>query len=328
MAKYTVELKDIVRSGYKLFDFQYPFYDESKREEFQQLFIDYFYFREIGTETVGRFQHYLKSKFLVSLPYYNELLETSIYEYDLKNNYILTETFTKTNSNNKTATGEAAQNGTTTDKQTGSGSLNRQNDVTATTDKTNALDSTTDHTEKSNTKKDDKYKDTFIVNNKVTVEEDNRKVESDTPNGLLNIRSIESETYASRANFDSNTTKNFIVSDEQMSKTNSNDEESTGTTKDTVKASTTDRGTDTNKEKGSEETTSTNNSNGSFSNNANTLQNENESGTENYTLKREGDIGVDTTPDKLKKHIELQKILTTVYQQFFDHCEDLFMQIY
>ena len=38
MAKYTVELNDIIKSGYKLFDFDYTFYDETKKPEFEDPF--------------------------------------------------------------------------------------------------------------------------------------------------------------------------------------------------------------------------------------------------------------------------------------------------
>jgi hypothetical protein len=85
---------------------------------------------------------------------------------------------------------------------------------------------------------------------------------------------------------------------------------------------------DTTNEDTSEVISNTTTSSGSNSATTNTSQNESGSGTETYTLERVGDIGVDTTPDKLKKHIDIQKILTTVYTQFFDECEDLFMQIY
>jgi hypothetical protein len=42
MAKYTVELRDIVKSGLKVFDFDYTFYDEAKKPDFEQKFINHF----------------------------------------------------------------------------------------------------------------------------------------------------------------------------------------------------------------------------------------------------------------------------------------------
>jgi hypothetical protein len=296
MAKYSVELGDIVKSGLKVFNFDYEFYDPNKKPEFEQLFIDHFLFREIGTETVGRFQHYLKVKCHEVLPYYNLLFKTALYEYDVKNNYNLTETFTKTNTNTKEVTGNATQNG----------SLNRDAEVSATGNKTNTLDSTTSHTENIDFTK----ADTLTENGTVAV--DNKKVGSDTPNALLSMADIKTNVYASKAEIEDGTTTTTAEKVDNATET------TTRTTVDNIDATSHDTTTDTSTEDTTETTTNT----------ANTTQNETGNGSETYTLERVGDIGVDTTPDKLKKHIELQKVLTTVYSQFFDECEDLFMQIY
>ena len=49
--------KERIEVGRKqLFDFDYPFYDETKRAEFETKFINHFYLREIGSETMGSFK--------------------------------------------------------------------------------------------------------------------------------------------------------------------------------------------------------------------------------------------------------------------------------
>ena len=71
MAKYTIELYKIEELyGTKIFDFEYELYDNSLKEEFEKYFLDYFYFYEIGFETVGRFKKMLQNK-----------LNTLAYEY-------------------------------------------------------------------------------------------------------------------------------------------------------------------------------------------------------------------------------------------------------
>lgn len=284
MAKYSVELNDIIESGFKLFNFDYTFYDEDKKPELESRFVDYFRFREIGTETVGRFQHYLKVKFVETLPYYNMLLETSLYEYDLKNNYNLTETFSKTN--NKNITGNASQYGLTSEDLTNTGTENIE--------RNSNLESNTDRTDNNVTDK------TSLNKGK------NKDVESDTPTALLSMTDIENNVYATRAKI-GNT-------------------EADGTEKQITTGTTNDKTTGTSSEETQASRENTTLSKGNFSNDTDTETNE--AGTETYTLERVGDIGVDTTPDKLKKHIEVQKILTTIYKQFFNECEDLFMQIY
>ena len=63
MAKYTIELYKIEEIyGSKVFDFDYELYDNSLKEEFEKYFIEYFYFHEIGFETIGRFKKSLQNK--------------------------------------------------------------------------------------------------------------------------------------------------------------------------------------------------------------------------------------------------------------------------
>lgn len=94
MSNYTIELRKVLDLGYNIFDFNYPFYDESKRLEFEQNFIQHFYFREIGTPSVEQFKHYLKDKMFVVFPYYNELFNAANIKYSILDNYKLTEEFT------------------------------------------------------------------------------------------------------------------------------------------------------------------------------------------------------------------------------------------
>lgn len=79
MAEYTIELRKIEKFG-KVFNFDYDFYcdDESMKTEFEKKFTDYYYFDEIGFETVGRFKHNLRSKLNLIMPYYKQLYVTEL----------------------------------------------------------------------------------------------------------------------------------------------------------------------------------------------------------------------------------------------------------
>lgn len=79
MAEYTIELRKIETFG-KVFNFDYDFYcdDESMKSEFEKKFTDYYYFDEIGFETVGRFKHNLRSKLNLIMPYYKQLYITEL----------------------------------------------------------------------------------------------------------------------------------------------------------------------------------------------------------------------------------------------------------
>ena len=90
----------IIEDKYELFDFEYPFFDESKRKDFEQQFIDYFLFYEIGQPTPQHFKHVLKSRLNLIMPYWNKILEADQLELRILDNYDVKETSTRTVKNN------------------------------------------------------------------------------------------------------------------------------------------------------------------------------------------------------------------------------------
>jgi hypothetical protein len=308
MAKYTVELGEVAKSGLKIFNFEYEFYDESKKNDFEKKFINHFYFREIGVETVGRFQHYLKCKCDESLPYYNMLFKTAQIEYDLLNNYNLTETFNKTNT--KTATGNATQSGSTSDSSHLTGTVNHNDTINVEGDKTNTLKSTTDHTENTDFTKDETINETGKIDKNTTVNVDDKKVGSDTPNGLLSMEDIKNNVYASRADIQDGTTTTTDGQTSSADKTGTSTEATERSSTDKVDATSTDKTTDKTVQFGTDTTNNTTTSSGTVNTTADTAQSEN--GSENYTMTRVGNIGVDKPSDMLAKHVEFQKTMTTI----------------
>lgn len=125
MAQVTMELRDILRmKNFELFDFDYPIVDATWKKEFEELFINYYYFYEIGTETIDRFKHLLKARLNLIMPYYNELYESKLFEINplltskIKEVYKYSEnqntvntTIDKTNTSNKIdSTGNSEDN--------------------------------------------------------------------------------------------------------------------------------------------------------------------------------------------------------------------------
>src|SRR5690625_73986 len=78
-------------SDFKLFDFEYEFDDNSFKKEIEQAIEDHYYFSEIGQETPDRFKHRFKTLVKRIMPYYNELHNTTLLEYDPLINYKLKE---------------------------------------------------------------------------------------------------------------------------------------------------------------------------------------------------------------------------------------------
>ncbi len=78
-----MELRQVLRiKDFELFDFDYPISDQNWKEELESLFKDYFFFYEIGSETIDRFKHNLKTKLRTIMPYYNQLYETTLLDID------------------------------------------------------------------------------------------------------------------------------------------------------------------------------------------------------------------------------------------------------
>lgn len=72
----------IDKSRIKLFDFNYPIFDESYRRHLESLICLHYYRREIGFETVGLFKLYLERTMREIMPYYNQLYKSQLLEFN------------------------------------------------------------------------------------------------------------------------------------------------------------------------------------------------------------------------------------------------------
>lgn len=118
------------------FNFNFPFYDETKRAEFEQNFLRHFYMREIGLETIDYFMLRLEDKLNTIMPFYNKLLTANAKEYDPFYNEIIDESITrdrtgKTNGTDTTATSSnSTTKGTTTNTtESNANDSNQQSDL-------------------------------------------------------------------------------------------------------------------------------------------------------------------------------------------------------
>lgn len=97
-------LGELIENNVNIFDFDYPFYNEERRKQFEQHFIEHFYFDEIGQETVARFKHRLKIKLNLIMPYWNKIFLADELEQRILDNYDVTETYEKEVIDNTTQT--------------------------------------------------------------------------------------------------------------------------------------------------------------------------------------------------------------------------------
>lgn len=81
MATYTIEVRSLVNNPFtQPFNFDYDFYtdDLTMKKDFEQKFINHYYFHEIGCETFDRWQHMLKARLNLKMPYYRQLYESEL----------------------------------------------------------------------------------------------------------------------------------------------------------------------------------------------------------------------------------------------------------
>ena len=79
MSNYTLEFRYLVDDeNFEIFDFDYELYDNDLKPKFEKDFKEYFYFREIGHETVGRFKKALQIKLNQIAYRYKEYYKTVI----------------------------------------------------------------------------------------------------------------------------------------------------------------------------------------------------------------------------------------------------------
>ena len=128
MANFTLEIRQMIDNPLiGLFTFDYDFYSDNPKdkEEFEKLFTQWYYFREIGFETPERFKMKLQAKLNLIMPYYRQLALTewdkvrTVEQMMTSKNLKETTTHEQTiNGNNESSvTGESSQSGTSTSSQ-------------------------------------------------------------------------------------------------------------------------------------------------------------------------------------------------------------------
>jgi hypothetical protein len=114
----------------KIFNFDFPMYDESYRTTFEEKLIRHFYFHEINITSIGRWKFMLREKLNLILPVYNKMYEAVAIKYDplidtqMHESYTRKNDLTSTSSNNTDGTQNVINNLTSdkTGTQSGTGS--------------------------------------------------------------------------------------------------------------------------------------------------------------------------------------------------------------
>ena len=230
-------------------DIDYPIFNENYRSEFETKFIRYFYNKEIGFETESLFKFELETWLQINMPYYNQLFESELLEYDPLTNIAMqfdqdlkqdttldTTKDSQEDSTSNSVTQSSFEHDTQRDIKTDTttdviGNVKTQSDTDTTRDVTGRSETNT--TQDSNTISKTDTTSNSDTNTKSDTKQDafNRKIDSDTPDNRLHLSSNEGSGVIEYANNISetldkstgSTTTDTNTTDKSNSNTNTTD---------------------------------------------------------------------------------------------------------
>ena len=142
MSKFTIELRFLETPPiYKIFDFDYDYYMkglvsdeiyEQKKKEFENKFIDFYYFDEIGYNTPDRFKQRLKNYLDMGFKKWQERYKTELEVERQKINFLLNKDLIEERITEGNATGNSSTTSSSTSNN--NSSANNKNTVNDTPD--------------------------------------------------------------------------------------------------------------------------------------------------------------------------------------------------
>lgn len=173
MSKYTTELRFICENsagltesvGYsgidevldkardKVFDFDFPIFDENYRNVLENKILKHYYTREIGAESVGLWKFWLNTRLNEIMPYYNQLYQSELIKFNPMYDVDLTTDYQKVDNGTNNRTGSFSEQGNHTENtdrvdnfgETKHETRNETNDGTNNTNTNNTSANKNDH---------------------------------------------------------------------------------------------------------------------------------------------------------------------------------------
>lgn len=108
----------------KVFNFDFPIFDENYRQVLCRKILKHYYTREIAHETVGRWKLALNAKLNEIMPYYNQLYKSELLEFNPFYDVDLTRSREGSGTSNRTSNNTETNSGTSKNISSGSGTSN------------------------------------------------------------------------------------------------------------------------------------------------------------------------------------------------------------
>lgn len=211
----------------KIFTTRCTFFDEEYREVICKKILKHYYMREIGAETVGLWQLWLNTKLEEIMPYYNQLYESALIEFNPLHNIDLHRTRNTTGAEqgtlNDTIQGTQSTSGNVTETVNVVGGMDREQTTSdsgsktgsGTSNETTANDET--HSDIDTIQKSDAYSDTpqgslSNVDNNAYLTNYRKIQEGDTNSGSKNIDIDTDKTYSDNESTDTSGTLSEDIS--------------------------------------------------------------------------------------------------------------------
>ena len=233
MSKYTTEVRFICENsaglkesvGYssidtvldgareKVFDFDYPIFDEAYRATLEKKILKHYYTREICCETVGLWKLFLNRKMNEIMPYYNQLYKSALIEFNPLYDVDLTIDHHRTNDGEnesnravnevgkykENSKGTSSENTSGKSSEKSDGIFNENDTYGENKSRTNSIDSNektnkTDNTTSNQTNNETNHSET---DNESANKNDHWEYFSDTPEGGIN--GVENLNYLTNA---------------------------------------------------------------------------------------------------------------------------------
>lgn len=108
----------------KVFNFDFPIFDENYRQVLCKKILKHYYTREIAHETVGRWKLALNAKLNEIMPYYNQLYKSELLEFNPFYDVDLTKSREGSGTSNRTSNNTEINSGTSKNVSSGSSTNN------------------------------------------------------------------------------------------------------------------------------------------------------------------------------------------------------------
>lgn len=172
----------------KVFNFDFPIFDENYRKVLCKKILKHYYTREIAHETVGRWKLALNIKLNEIMPYYNQLYKSELLEFNPFYDIDLTRT--------REGSGTRDTTGSSKNTSTENGSNTKIDTVTSKETRSDTSDSAENNTSKTNenntsdTTKTDTNSTTETTNDNTVTNDNTLNRFSDTPQNSMDTQSI------------------------------------------------------------------------------------------------------------------------------------------